>query len=116
MKAPMILPWVAKKAGISEELALKLWRRAASEAEYLVGQAEGSEYWGLALERFIDLAEEEADEGFDMSALKAAPSITWWWRHQSRMSRFSMVVAQNTYRYWHNVWDQFYHPEHKNAA
>ena len=35
MSAPKILPWIAKKASISEELALKLWRRAVSEAEYL---------------------------------------------------------------------------------
>lgn len=33
MNAPMILPWIARKAGITDELALKLWRRAASEAE-----------------------------------------------------------------------------------
>jgi hypothetical protein len=48
MKAPKILPWIARKAGISDELALKLWRRAISEAEYLTGKTEGSEYWGLA--------------------------------------------------------------------
>ena len=51
MKAPKILPWIARKAGITDELALKLWRRAISEAEYLTGQAEGSEYWNLAIER-----------------------------------------------------------------
>jgi cysteine synthase len=49
MQAPKILPWIARKAGISDELALKLWRRAASEAEYLTGQSTGSEYWGLAV-------------------------------------------------------------------
>lgn len=59
MKAPKILPWIARKAGISDELALKLWRRAISEAEYLTGRADGSEYWGLAIERFLDIVEEE---------------------------------------------------------
>lgn len=110
MKAPMILPWVAKRAGISEELALKLWRRAASEAEYLVGRADGSEYWGLALERFISLAEDEAKNDLSASNLTGGPRLTWWWRHQSRMSMFSMVVAQNTYRYWQNTWDNLYQP------
>ena len=38
VKAPKILPWIARKAGISDELALKLWRRAISEAEYITGQ------------------------------------------------------------------------------
>ena len=63
MKAPKILPWIAKKAGISEELALKLWRRAASEAEHLTCKAEGSEYWGLAVERFLSHVEGEALSG-----------------------------------------------------
>ncbi len=58
MKAPKILPWIARKAGISDELALKLWRRATSEAEYLTGKAEGSEYWGLAIERLLDIVED----------------------------------------------------------
>ncbi len=53
MQAPKILPWVAKRAGISEELALKLWRRAVGEAEYLSGQTAGSEFSGLAVERFL---------------------------------------------------------------
>ena len=44
MQAPKILPRIAHKAGISEELALKLWRRAASEAECLCGKADGAEY------------------------------------------------------------------------
>ena len=59
MKAPKILPWIARKAGISDELALKLWRRATSEAEYLTGKAEGSAYWGLAVERLLDIVEDE---------------------------------------------------------
>ena len=58
MKAPKILPWIARKAGISDELALKLWRRAASEAEYLTGKAQGSEYYGLAVERFLSIVED----------------------------------------------------------
>jgi len=44
MNAPKILPWIARKAGISDELALKLWRRAGSAAEYLTGKTEGSPY------------------------------------------------------------------------
>ena len=39
MNAPKILPWIARKAGISDELALKLWRRAVSEAEYLTASS-----------------------------------------------------------------------------
>ena len=59
MNAPKILPWIARKAGISDELALKLWRRAVSEAEYLTGKTEGSAYWGLAVDRFLSIVEDE---------------------------------------------------------
>lgn len=113
MKAPKILPWVAKKAGISEELALKLWRRAAGEAENLTGAAEGSEYWGLAVERFLSLAEDEAN-GVPADSLTPAPRLSWMCRHQTRMSMLSLMAAQNTYRFWQHAWENLYLP--KKAA
>jgi hypothetical protein len=113
MKAPKILPWVARKAGISDELALKLWRRAASEAEYLTGKAEGSEYWRLAVERFLAIVEEEVGVA-PQYGLTIAPRLSWMWRHQSRMSLLSMTAAQNAYRFWQTTWDNLYTP--KKAA
>ena len=59
MKAPKLLPWIARKAGIGDELALKLWRRAAGESEELVGCCDSADYYRLAMERFIDLVEAE---------------------------------------------------------
>ncbi len=103
MKAPKILPWIARKAGISDELALKLWRRAISEAEYLTGKAEGSEYWGLAVERLLDIVEDEVGRT-PQYGLTPAPKVSWMWRHQSRMSLLSLMAAQNTYRFWHITW------------
>lgn len=117
MKAPKILPWIAKKAGISEELALKLWRRAAGEAESLTGQADGSEYWGLAVERFLDLAEAEATNRSTPGNLIPAPKVDWMWRHQSRMSLLSLMAAQNAYRFWQHTWQNLYLPkEMQNRA
>ena len=113
MKAPKILPWVAKKAGISEELALKLWRRAAGEAEHLVGTAEGSEYWGLAVERFYSLVEDEA-RILPADGLTPAPQLSWMCRHQTRMSMLSLLAAQNAYRFWQQSWQSLYLP--KKAA
>ena len=110
MKAPKILPWIAKKAGISEELALKLWRRAASEAEHLTGKAEGSEYWGLAVERFLSHVEGEALSG-PATQLSQAPQLSWMWRHQTRMSLLSLMATQNTYRFWQNTWQNIYTPQ-----
>ena len=113
MKAPKILPWIARKAGISDELALKLWRRAASEAEYLTGKAEGSEYSDLAVERFLSIVEDEAGQTPQYS-LTPAPKISWMWRHQSRMSLLSLMAAQNAYRFWQNTWGNM-QPQKKAA-
>lgn len=107
MQAPKILPWIAKKAGISDELALKIWRRALSEAEYLTGQSNGSEYWGLTIERFLSLVEDEVGNTPAYS-LKPAPRLSWMFHHQTRMSLLSLMAAQNAYRFWQNTWENSY--------
>jgi hypothetical protein len=114
MKAPKILPWIARKTGISDELALKLWRRAAGEAAQLTGEIDGSEYWGLATERFIELAEEESNNPLVFGTpgnLAPAPHLTWMWRHQSRLSLLSLMAAQNAYRFWQHTWQNLYLPQ-----
>lgn len=113
LKAPKILPWIARKAGISDELALKLWRRAISEAEFLTGKAEGSAYWKLSVDRFLVIVEDEIG-GAPAYGLSQAPRLSWMWHHQSRMSLLSMVAAQNAYRFWQNTWQSIY--PHKKAA
>ena len=113
MNAPKILPWIARKAGISDELALKLWRRAVSEAEYLTGQTEGSAYWGLAIDRFLNIVEDEVGSVQSYN-LSPAPQLSWMWRHQSRMSLLSLAATQNAYRYWQNTWETVY-PQKKAA-
>lgn len=107
MRAPKILPWIARKAGISDELALKLWRRALSESEYLTGQSDGAEYWGLTIERFLVLVEDEVG-GTPAYNLKPAPRLSWMFHHQTRMSLLSLMAAQNTYRYWQTTWEGLY--------
>jgi len=107
MNAPKILPWIARKAGISDELALKLWRRAVSETEYLTGKSSGSEYWGLTVERFLCIVEDEVGGAAGYS-LTPAPRLSWMWHQQTRMSLLSLMAAQNTYRYWQNTWEGMY--------
>ena len=113
MKAPKILPWVAHKAGISEALALKLWRRAAGEAEEMAGCCNSSDYYRLAVERFIDLSESEGDKCTASKPRKQAgcvlptPNVSWMWRHQNRMSQLNLLAAQNTYRLWQSNWNNF---------
>lgn len=107
MKAPKILPWIARKAGISDELALKLWRRAVSEAEFLTNKGTGSEFFGLAIERFLNIVEEEVGSTPAYS-LAPAPQLSWMWRHQTRMSLLSLMAAQNAYQFWQSTWENLY--------
>ncbi len=111
MNAPKMLPWIARKAGISDELALKLWRRAVSEAEYLSGKSTGSEFYGLTVERLLALVEDEVGHSPSYQLIPG-PQLTWVWRHQTRMSLLSLMAAQNTYRYWQNAWESLYPQAH----
>jgi hypothetical protein len=110
MKAPKILPWVAHKAGISEALALKLWRRSAGEAEELTGCCNSSDYYRLAVERFIHLSEIEGEKCAECDPQTrplTTSQVSWMWRHQNRMSQLNLLAAQNTYRLWQSNWRDF---------
>ena len=87
-RAPKLLPWLAKKAGISEQRALALWleseRWAARQA------APGSStYFKLAVDRLLELTAAE-------SLREDAASFGWrpWARAQARCWAISMQVAQ----------------------
>jgi hypothetical protein len=99
MKPPKLLPWIARKAGITDELALKLWRRAAGETEERVGNAKSSEYFGLAVEHFLNLVEDEAKREDESTA----PKLGWLWRYQKRMALHSLTASQSAYRWWENL-------------
>lgn len=105
LSAPKILPWIARKAGISEELALKLWRRAASEAEFLSGRSDGPEYAGLAMERLLALVEDEVGYTPEYNMVPAS-RVAWMWQHQSRLSMLSLTAAQTTCQAWMSAWAQ----------
>lgn len=59
MKAPMILPWLARRWNVTESRALELWNRACQEADAALGPAPSSRYWALAKSRLIDLLDSE---------------------------------------------------------
>jgi len=108
MRAPKILPWVAARSGISQELALKLWRRASGEAERLTGSCRSPAYCQLALDRFLALA--EAESGRSLFDDPLPHSLAWAWRHQRRLSNLSWQAAENTCRQWQDAWQGYYHP------
>lgn len=87
-KTPKILPWLAKKAGISESRAATLWhdaeRWAARRATF-----GSSLYFKLAVDRLLELAAAES--------LRAdAASFGWrpWARAQARLWAVSMQLAE----------------------
>lgn len=102
MRAPKILPWIAKRAGIDDALALKLWRRAAGEAELIIGNHDSSDFHRLSIERFISLVEREAGR-----CPLTGSNVTWMWRHQARMATLGLIAAENTYRLWQKNWTEF---------
>lgn len=114
MKAPKILPAIARRAGINEALALKLWRRAAGEAEALTGCCDSSEYFGLAVDRFLALVEDES--GVDIAReRKPLTSVVWICRHQRRMSQLALAATHSAYTLWHRQWQDLL-AGHRHAA
>lgn len=54
MNPPKILPWMARRAGLDDEQALRLWQRATAESESSNGCREGANYHAEAMNRFIN--------------------------------------------------------------
>ena len=87
-KTPKLLPWLAKKAGISERRAAALWREAERWAERRAAR-NSSTYYKLALDRFLERVAAE-------SLREDAASFGWrqWARTQVRFWAVSMLVVQ----------------------
>lgn len=87
-KTPKLLPWLAKKAGISESRATALWgdaeRWAARRAV-----PDSSDYYQQSMDRLLELVAAEA-------LREDAASFGWrpWARTQARFWSISMQVAQ----------------------
>ena len=113
MRAPKLLPWVARKAGINDELALKLWRRAAGESEVLCGNCDSADYYAAAMSRFLDLVEGESETFCREPA--AGVRTSWIWRHERRMSQLNMAAAQEICRLWQSNWLTFFAAQKPSA-
>jgi hypothetical protein len=58
-KAPMILPWLAHKAGIDDRRAETLWHAALRYAAH-THATDTSEYWQAAMDRVVELIAAES--------------------------------------------------------
>lgn len=55
MNEPKILPWMARRAGISLDEARAAWAHAVADAAALTGVQDGARFHGLAIDRFMTL-------------------------------------------------------------
>lgn len=95
MKSPMILPWIAHRAGISEERAEELWRKALCYATEQTGWVGTSEYWEAAEKRLLTLVERETHAG-----CLPTPELSWMVRLQSRLVHLPLIAAER----WSVAW------------
>jgi hypothetical protein len=88
-KTPKLLPWLAKKAGISERRARTFWLEAE---RWATRRAEpgSSAYYKLAVDRLLELMAAE-------TLREDAASFGWrpWARAQARFWATSMHMAQH---------------------
>ncbi|MEZ5616343.1 MAG: hypothetical protein R3E35_14155 [Rhodocyclaceae bacterium] len=95
MNGPMILPWIAHKAGISEARAEELWREAIRHATDKTGWVGTSDYWEAAEQRLHQLIQREIE-----SNCLPTPEFSNWVRLQARMARLPLLAAES----WSVAW------------
>lgn len=98
---PKLLPWMARRFDVPIELAEKLWRRALGDAVELAGCTEGPEVSRFAIDRFLDLIENESSGD---TCTPPAPGSDWYWRYQRRMAALSFTATNASYRFWESIW------------
>ena len=87
MKVPKILPWIAHRAGISDDLALELWRRIGREAEMAIADCDSSDDFDRAIARLLDLAESEGKPSVVHATVVGETGFPSLWHHQNRISQ-----------------------------
>lgn len=119
MNSPKLLPWYARKFGVSIDRANELWREAVGAATENAGQVDKTEYSGDAMHGLIDLLEHERDaarHSLDMCSLVSRQPCLWkmpmaligdffngasdHWQHQriNRFRQMNIALRRSDYR------------------
>lgn len=98
MNTPMILPWIARRAGITEARAEALWHEALRHATDKTGWIGSSDYWAAAQAHFLELVSEEA--GAPALHWIKTPELAWLTRIHTRIARLPMLYWQGGMLYW----------------
>ena len=100
---PMLLPWLARKAGIGEHRAEVLWLAALRHAQNRFGSETGptSEFWRCAMDRLFELiaAEKLRADAFGWRRLGRAGSLWYqWWQMPVAAFDGGSLLAQRAWR------------------
>jgi hypothetical protein len=100
-KTPKLLPWLARKAGISDRRAEALWQEAARWAAHRAAPGTAA-YFQLAVDRLIERVAAE-------SLREDADSFGWrpWARAQARFWALSMQAAHEASAITARGWRMF---------
>ena len=101
-KYPKILPWLAKKAGVPLKRAETLWVDALRYSTQNSKMVESSEYWGLAINRLLDLLETESRKlramPFGFGPMVRLPAQIWL--HSFTAQQAMVSIAANSAYWW----------------
>ena len=98
MKTPKILPWLARRTGVSDERAEDLWRAACQQATALTGERDGPCYWGAAVQTLLDLLEVRGLQVSDairtmVRSCTDVDRVSAWWTRALRSSSLDEIFA-----------------------
>lgn len=99
---PMLLSWLASKAGIPPHRAEMLWQAAQRHAAHATGEHETAAYWSVAMDRLHELMAAE-------SLREDAASFGWrrWTRLNNRVWQAPLEVLDalvlNSVRGWRTI-------------
>jgi hypothetical protein len=101
-RTPMILPWLAHKAGISQDRAEAVWQAALCHAKAVTGETDTPACWTAATDRLFELIAAE-------SLREDAAAFGWrqWSRHNKRAWAAPLAVLDaltlNSVRGWRTL-------------
>jgi hypothetical protein len=91
MTPPKQLPWYARKAGVPQERAEALWRKALRIAAEKTGWIGTSEYWSAAMNRFLCLLDQE-------QATLCSPRVAPLVQSQIRVWRLPLLAIEDIFQ------------------
>lgn len=108
MKTPKLLPWLARRAGISDARAEELWADAIRYGTAKAGWVGTPDYWRLVNEKLLELIEAEHQAS-------CRPQITPSIRIQTRIGSLPLMAWEAIYRAQCQLWknnSRFMHHAH----